>query len=144
MLYAGVGTRAGTRLERGAHEDQERFDVAVHVLVPLEVRSEHEVDAQEAARQRLDGRIELQAGHHVDHLLHDLAQLRGSDQLADLCRPHVKVPAAEPTPVDPGTTFRCLTQSAVQGRNSRGAWEAASCDGHTMRLPLAQVIEMYT
>ena len=76
-----------------AHQDEEGFNEAVLLLVPLKVRRQNEVHAQKPPGERLDASLKLQPGNLVDHLLDHLAQAGGVDELAQLRRPHVKVSA---------------------------------------------------
>ena len=77
-------------------EQPEGLGAAVHLLVPLEVGLDEQLDLEGGARDRQDVHGQLELGQLVDVLVDELAELGRAHQLADLVRLHV----VEPLPRD--------------------------------------------
>mmetsp|Transcript_62196 Transcript_62196/g.148188 ORF Transcript_62196/g.148188 Transcript_62196/m.148188 type:complete len:1090 (-) Transcript_62196:715-3984(-) len=73
-------------------KDLEHLRRAVHLVVPLEVRGDGELELEDVARDRLHVRRQLQLRELVDELVDGLAHLGKADELADLLGRHVEEP----------------------------------------------------
>mmetsp|Transcript_16685 Transcript_16685/g.49879 ORF Transcript_16685/g.49879 Transcript_16685/m.49879 type:complete len:382 (-) Transcript_16685:3635-4780(-) len=74
------------------HQNPERFHHVVHLLVPLEVGGDGEVDLQHGASDGLHVCRELQPRELVNQLVHRLAQLGRLDHLANLLAAQIVPP----------------------------------------------------
>jgi hypothetical protein len=67
------------------NDDPERFRATVHLLVPLEVGGDGELDAEEGAGDGLDVSLKLEFGELVDQAVDETTSLRLTNELTEFC-----------------------------------------------------------